>query len=48
MSGNQLAADNKNRAGLVQRHDRFDIPTIEGSLEKGVNLLWCGCAHWFD
>jgi len=48
IAGNRLAADNKNRAGLVQRQYRFDIPGIEGVFEKGVNLPWRECGHWLD
>jgi len=46
MAGNWLAPRNKDRTGLVQRQDRFDIPNIEGTFEKEVNLLWRGCGHW--
>jgi hypothetical protein len=40
MAGHWLASRNKDRTGLAQRQDRFDIPNIEGTFGKEVNLLW--------
>ena len=39
MAGNWLATRNKDRSGLVEGQDRFDIPSIEGVFEKEVKSL---------
>jgi hypothetical protein len=47
-AGDLPAAGNKYCARLVECHYCFEIPAIEGALEKDVNVLWGECWHWLD
>jgi len=45
MACDRLSTGNKNCTRLVQRQSGFDIPCVEGALEKEANLLWRGRGH---